>query len=85
LLITIGLTAFMSMWLSNIAAAALMFACLRPILSNWKTDDMGRRTLLVGVALGANLGGIATPIGTGRTRSRSRAYQTFVMSVLSTG
>ena len=65
LLTTIGLTAFMSMWLSNIAAAALMFACLRPILSSWETDDMGRRTLLVGVALGANLGGMATPIGTG--------------------
>ena len=65
LLTTIGLSAFMSMWLSNIAAAALMFACLRPLLSTWETDDMGRRTLLVGVALGANLGGMATPIGSG--------------------
>jgi solute carrier family 13 (sodium-dependent dicarboxylate transporter), member 2/3/5 len=65
LLITIGLTAFMSMWISNIAAAALMFASLRPLVSKWQADGAERRTLLVGVALGANLGGIATPIGTG--------------------
>ena len=65
LLTTMFLTAFMSMWISNIAAAALMFACLRPTLSLLKVDSATRRTLLIGVALGANLGGIATPIGTG--------------------
>jgi sodium-dependent dicarboxylate transporter 2/3/5 len=65
LLTTIGMTAFMSMWISNIAAAALMFAALRPLLSQLETGDPARRTLLVGIALGANLGGIATPIGTG--------------------
>ena len=65
LLISIGLTAFMSMWISNIAAAALMFASLRPMISKWRSDGVERRTLLVGVALGANLGGMATPIGTG--------------------
>ncbi len=63
--LTIGLTAFLSMWMSNIAAAALMIACLRPLLSQFALDDLIRRTLLVGVAVGANLGGIATPIGTG--------------------
>ena len=62
---TIGITAFMSMWISNIAAAALMFSCLRPLLSQFEAGDATRRTMLVGVALGANLGGIATPIGTG--------------------
>ena len=62
---TIGITAFMSMWISNIAGAALMFSCLRPMLSQFETGDVMRRTLLVGVAIGANLGGIATPIGTG--------------------
>lgn len=65
LLTTIGVTAFMSMWISNIAAAALMFAALRPMLSHLEMGDPTRRTLLVGIALGANLGGIATPIGTG--------------------
>lgn len=65
LLTTILLTGFMSMWISNIAAAALMFACMRPTLSFLETGDAARRTLLIGVALGANLGGMATPIGTG--------------------
>lgn len=61
----IFLTAFLSMWISNIAAAALMFACMRPAFSLLEADDPARRMLLVGIAFGANLGGIATPIGTG--------------------
>lgn len=65
LLITILITAFLSMWLSNIAAAALIFACLRPVLREFDADHLIRRTLIVGVALGANFGGMATPIGTG--------------------
>jgi solute carrier family 13 (sodium-dependent dicarboxylate transporter), member 2/3/5 len=65
LLLIILLTAFMSMWISNIAAAALMFACMRPLLTHLNTDAAARRTLLIGVALGANLGGMATPVGTG--------------------
>jgi sodium-dependent dicarboxylate transporter 2/3/5 len=65
LLLVILLTAFLSMWMSNIAAAALMIACLRPLMTGFDSDHLLRRVLLVGVALGADLGGIATPIGTG--------------------
>ena len=65
LVIVIAMTAFMSMWISNIAAAALMFAALRPVVSGLEADDPTRRTLLVGIAFAANLGGMATPIGTG--------------------
>lgn len=65
LLLIILLTGFMSMWISNIAAAAMMFSCLRPSLAVMDADVAARRTLLIGVALGANLGGMATPIGTG--------------------
>jgi solute carrier family 13 (sodium-dependent dicarboxylate transporter), member 2/3/5 len=65
LVIVIAMTAFMSMWISNIAAAALMFAALRPVVSGLETDDRARRTLLIGTAFAANLGGMATPIGTG--------------------
>ncbi len=65
LLFAMGLTAFLSMWMSNIAAAALVFAGLQPILSAFDEDHILRRTLLIGVALGADLGGMATPIGTG--------------------
>lgn len=65
LLFTIFLTAFLSMWISNIAAAALMLACLRPIAKHFEDNDRLRRMLLVGIALGANIGGISTPVGTG--------------------
>ena len=65
LLLAIGVTAFLSMWMSNIAAAALVFASLKPVLSELTDDSILRRTLLIGVALGADLGGIATPVGTG--------------------
>ncbi len=65
LLLVIFLTAFLSMWMSNVAAATLMLACLHPVLLNFQFDDVLRRTTLVGIALGANLGGISTPIGTG--------------------
>jgi solute carrier family 13 (sodium-dependent dicarboxylate transporter), member 2/3/5 len=65
LLVVILLTAFLSMWMSNIAAAALMLACLHPIFADLDSGDALRRALLIGVALGADLGGIATPIGTG--------------------
>lgn len=58
-------TATLSMWMSNIAAAAMMIAALHPLFAGMPQDDPFRRALLVGVALGANFGGIATPIGTG--------------------
>lgn len=65
LLFVILITAFLSMWMSNIAAAALVLACLHPILGKFEDDHTLRRALLIGVALGADFGGIATPIGTG--------------------
>jgi sodium-dependent dicarboxylate transporter 2/3/5 len=58
-------TALMSMWMSNIAAAAMMLAALRPILRGAESDPKFRAALLLSVAMGGNLGGIATPIGTG--------------------
>lgn len=65
LLFAVLITAFLSMWMSNIAAAAMILACLRPILKEFRDDHLIRRTLLLGVALSADLGGMATPIGTG--------------------
>ena len=57
-------TAALSMWMSNIAAAAMMLAALRPALGD-RRDHGFRRAALLAVALGANFGGMATPIGTG--------------------
>ena len=59
-------TAVLSMWISNVAAAALMLAALRPVVDG---DDSPtgslRRPLLLAIALAADVGGIATPVGTG--------------------
>ncbi|HEX6370579.1 MAG TPA: SLC13 family permease [Longimicrobium sp.] len=58
-------TAAMSMWMSNIAAAALMLGAFRPVLDEEPRDGAARRGLLLGIAMAANVGGIATPIGSG--------------------
>lgn len=58
-------TAGLSMWMSNIAAAALMLGALQPILEREPRESSARRAVLLSVALGANVGGIATPIGSG--------------------
>ncbi|MCU0619779.1 MAG: SLC13 family permease [Gemmatimonadaceae bacterium] len=53
------------MWMSNIAAAAMMLAALAPVLDTLPRDAPLRRALLLAIAMGANTGGIGTPIGTG--------------------
>lgn len=67
--IVVGLAvaaAFTSMWLSNVAAAALLVQVARPLVdAAGAADDRFRRAALLAIAFGANLGGIATPIGTG--------------------
>lgn len=62
-------TAAMSMWMSNIAAGAMMIATLRPLFPSGAatTGELAdfRRAVLLSVAFGANFGGMATPIGSG--------------------
>lgn len=58
-------TAILSMWMSNVAAAAMMLGALQPVLANEQTDMNLKRAVLLAVAMGANVGGIATPIGSG--------------------
>lgn len=58
-------TALLSMWMSNVAAAALMLNAFRPIWNAEARDSALRRSLLLVIALAADVGGIATPIGTG--------------------
>lgn len=65
LALVIAATAALSMWISNIAAAALMLAALRPHLHHGERTQPFRGAMLLGVAMGANLGGMATPIRTG--------------------
>lgn len=63
-LVTVA-TAGLSMWMSNIAAAAMMIAALRPLFAGGPPDAPFRQATLLGIAMGANLGGMATPIGSG--------------------
>ena len=60
----IGVTAVLSMWMSNTATAAMMLGLSMPMLARVPIDDPFRRALPLGVAFGANFGGIGTPIGT---------------------
>ena len=65
LLLVMGGVAFLSMWMSNVAAAAMMLAALRPILQAAPAGAPLRPALLLSVALGANFGGMGTPVGSG--------------------
>lgn len=60
----LAITAFFSMWISNTATAAMMIALVAPILARLPENERFRLAVLLGVAFGANIGGIGTPIGT---------------------
>ena len=64
LLAVMGITAFLSMWLSNTAASAMMLALILPIASRIpKENSTARRGLILGIPFAANIGGLGTPIG----------------------
>lgn len=58
------LTAFLSMWISNTAAAVIVLSLIRPLLMQIPKGDPLQKGLPLAVAFGASIGGIATPIGT---------------------
>lgn len=57
------ITAFLSMWLSNTATAAMMLALVIPIAGRLPAGDAYRKALLLSVPFAANVGGLGTPIG----------------------
>ncbi|MBU1950001.1 MAG: SLC13 family permease [Candidatus Eisenbacteria bacterium] len=59
-----GITAFLSMWLSNTATAAMMLALCIPIINSLPADDRYRKAILLSIPFSANIGGMGTPIGT---------------------
>ncbi|MDX1681515.1 MAG: SLC13 family permease, partial [Phycisphaeraceae bacterium] len=63
-LAVLALAAGLSMWMSNTAAAALMTALLAPLLTGLDRESRLAPALVLAVAFGANIGGMATPIGT---------------------
>jgi sodium-dependent dicarboxylate transporter 2/3/5 len=58
-------TALLAMWMSNVAAAALMLNAFRPIWEREPVNSTLRRALLLSIALAADVAGIATPMSTG--------------------
>ncbi len=58
-----AVTAFLSMWLSNTATAAMMLAMVLPIVGKMDVHDARRKAILLSVPFAANIGGLGTPIG----------------------
>lgn len=60
------ITALFSAFISNTATAAMMLAFLAPVLRSLPSGNgsKGKIALAMAIPLGANIGGIATPIGT---------------------
>lgn len=57
-------TATFSMFVSNTATAAMMLTFLAPVLRQLPHSDKGTVALALAIPIGANIGGLATPIGT---------------------
>ncbi len=58
------ITAVFSMFISNTATAAMMLTFLTPVLKTLPADGKGKTGLALSIPIAANVGGIATPIGT---------------------
>ena len=57
-------TAIFSMFVSNTATAAMMLTFLAPVLRQLPSTEKGTAALALAIPIGANIGGLATPIGT---------------------
>ena len=60
----IAVTFVLSMFISNTATAAMMMTVLTPLLLHVKPSNPFAKAMLLSVVIGANLGGMATIIGT---------------------
>ncbi len=64
MLALMGVTAFLSMWMSNTATTALMVALSVPIYTQIPEEEKFKKALILGIPFAANIGGMGTPIGT---------------------
>jgi phosphate transporter len=62
LLANMFVSTFASMWISNVAAPVLCFSLITPILRNLPQRSPYARCLVIGIAMAANVGGMASPI-----------------------
>ena len=64
LLSIIMVSSVLSMWMSNTATAAMMFAIIAPIIQGIPTNNSFPKALALSIPFACNIGGIGTPIGT---------------------
>lgn len=64
LMAIILISAWLSMWMSNTATTAMMFAIILPIVAQIPEDNKFSKALVLSIPFACNLGGIGTPIGT---------------------
>lgn len=57
-------SSFLSMWMSNTATAAMMFAIVGPIMAKLPDTSRFSKGLAIAIPFACNLGGMGTPIGT---------------------
>lgn len=58
------ISALLSMWMSNTATAAMMFAIAGPIVLQLPTGDPFAKAIGLAIPFSCNIGGLGTPIGT---------------------
>ncbi|KAI9202301.1 SPX domain-containing protein [Polychytrium aggregatum] len=62
LLANMFVSTFASMWISNVAAPVLCISLIQPILRNLPRKSPYAKCLILGIAMAANVGGMASPI-----------------------
>lgn len=62
LLTNMFVSMFLSMWISNVASPVLCYSIIQPLLRNLSPDSDFAKSLVLGIALAANVGGAASPI-----------------------
>ncbi|OOF97207.1 hypothetical protein ASPCADRAFT_206030 [Aspergillus carbonarius ITEM 5010] len=62
LLTNMFVSMFLSMWISNVASPVLCYSIIQPLLRNLAPDSSFAKSLVLGIALAANVGGAASPI-----------------------
>ncbi|AMD19585.1 HCL566Wp [Eremothecium sinecaudum] len=62
LLVVMVVVFFLSMWISNVAAPVLTYSLIHNVLRSLSSEMAFAKALVLGVALAANVGGMASPI-----------------------